>query len=91
MATITFRVPPEVPFQQVEATVRVALAAVESICGKTAVDLDVRCLVDEQDREVAISGRRPISAYAARAVAGLLSRQFGDSLVVQHAITEVSR
>ena len=71
-----------VRFDEVRDTLQLALLAVESMYGRTAVRLSCSCDVDEPSNAIAIDTASEIGRRLNEVFAGYISREFGDDAVV---------
>jgi hypothetical protein len=77
---------PEVPLEEIEATVLLALFAAESPHGETQVRLDAAHQLDKEQRTCVIDAATPVGQDFNRLFTGFLSREFGpDSFRVERA------
>ena len=77
MATHKYSFSEKAPFASVEATLLLALWALESIYGESAVRLDAPHVVDEDLGTVAIDGSTAIGRTLNKLFVGFLSREYG--------------
>jgi hypothetical protein len=76
----------EVPLEEIEATVLLALFAVESLHGEAQVRLDAAHHLDREQRACVIDATTPVGHDFNRLFTGFLSREFGpDSFRVERA------
>ena len=69
--------PEDTPFEQVEATLLLALWATESIHGEAAVRLDASHAIDEGRRSIQIDGTTPTGLTLNKLLVGFLVRELG--------------
>lgn len=76
--------PPEVPIEEVEASLLLAVLATESLHGETQTRLDAAHFLDLPKRALVIEAGTTVGRDLNRLFAGFLSREFGDdSFVVE--------
>ena len=79
----------EVPFEEVEASLELALLAAESIHGESQVRLDAAHATDATARCVVLDASTPVGRDLARLFTGFLRRGFGeDSFRVERGAAE---
>jgi len=67
----------ELPLEEIEATVLLALFAVESLHGEAQVRLDAAHHLDKKQRACVIDAGTPVGQDLNRVFIGFLSREFG--------------
>ncbi|HEY7312936.1 MAG TPA: hypothetical protein VH643_26465 [Gemmataceae bacterium] len=76
----------EVPLEEIEATVLLALFAAESLHGEAQVRLDAAHQLDKEQRTCTIDATTPVGQDFNRLFTGFLSREFGpDAFRVERA------
>jgi hypothetical protein len=83
--TYRFRFAPDVPPEEVEASLLLALVAVEALHGETAVRLGAAHSFDARRRTCVIDAAADAGGDLARVFFHFLRREFGDSgVAVEH-------
>lgn len=77
-AAYRFEINPDVPLEEAELSIRLAMIALEGLFGHAGVSVDARYRLDEPDRAVVVDGSTRVGAALVRVFATLLSREFGD-------------
>lgn len=68
----------DVPLDEAEMTLHLAMYAIEGLYGVARVRLDVSYYVDEPRRVIIVDGTKRVGAALVRVFANLLVREFGD-------------
>jgi hypothetical protein len=92
-----YEFPPEVPLEEIEASLLLALLATESLHGEVQVRLDASHYLDPDRRTCVIDAGTPIGRDVNRLFVGFLRREFGEDAfhvervasVLQHESQEV--
>jgi hypothetical protein len=85
-----YRFTPEVPAEEIEVSLLMAVLATESLHGETQVHLDAGHAFDAEDRTCVIDAGTQVGRDLNRLFAGLVRREFGeDAFRVQRAASEV--
>jgi hypothetical protein len=71
---------PSVPFEEVEASLLLAIMAAESLHGQTQVRLDAGHALDAEKRCVVIDAATVVGRDVNRLFAGFISREFGEDV-----------
>lgn len=79
--TVRFAFDTSVPMTEVEATLRLALLAVESLHGEDRVRLDAKVTVDRATRVCVIDVASEVGRALALVFGGYIRREFGDAAV----------
>lgn len=69
----------DVPIEEVELTLHLAIFAAEGLFGKPRVAMEFRYEVQPLDNHIDVDGETEVGVAVARIFAGLLLREFGDS------------
>ncbi len=80
-SAVRFAFDSSVPMTEVEATLRLALLAVESLHGEDRVRLDARVSVDRATRACVIHLASEVGRALALVFGGYVRREFGDGAV----------
>lgn len=70
--------PTTVPFEDVEASLLLAVMAAESLYGQTQVRLDAGHALDSEKRQLVIDAGTPVGRDLNRLFHGFVSRELGD-------------
>lgn len=73
-----YEFPPEVPVEEVEASLLLALLATESLHGEVQVRLDASHYLDADRRACVIDAGTPVGRDINRLFVGFLRREFGE-------------
>ena len=73
-----FQFSSDVPLEEAEMTLHLAIYAVEGLFGAARVRLDVSYHVDEPRRVIMVDATNEVGAALVRVFANLLLREFGD-------------
>jgi hypothetical protein len=76
--------PPEVSLEEVEASLLLAVWAVESLHGESQVRLDASHLIDSAKRACVIDAGTPVGRDLNRLFVGYIRREFADAFRVKH-------
>ena len=68
----------DVPLDEAEATLQLAIFAVEGLFGTARVRLDFAYHIDTDHRMVVVDGSKEVGAMVVQVFAGLLLREFGE-------------
>ncbi len=80
---------PEVPLEEIEATLLLALFAAESLHGEAQVRLDAAHYLDKEQRACTIDAGTPVGQDFNRLFTGFVSREFGaDAFRVERVADE---
>ena len=86
-----YEFPPEVPLEEVEASLLLALLATESLHGEVQVRLDASHFLDPDRRACVIDAGTPVGRDINRLFVGFLRREFGeDAFTVGHVDSAAS-
>jgi hypothetical protein len=80
----------EVPLEEIEATVLLALFAVESLHGEAQVRLDAAHHLDREQRACVIDSTTPVGQDFNRLFTGFVSREFGADAFEVERLPETS-
>lgn len=80
-STVRFAFDSSVPMTEVEATLRLALLAVESLHGEDRVRLEARVNVDRAARACVIESASDVGRALALVFGGYIRREFGEAAV----------
>jgi hypothetical protein len=80
-SNVRFAFDASVPMTEVEATLRLALLAVESLHGEDRVRLDARVTLDRATRTCIINAASEVGRTLALVFGGYIRREFGDAAV----------
>ncbi len=87
-----YTIAPEVPVEDVEASLVLALFAVESLHGEAQTKLDASHAFDADKRSCVIDAGTPVGRDLNRVFVGFLRREFGeDSFTVDRIESAVAR
>jgi hypothetical protein len=78
---ITFAFAPTVPVPEAEATLRLAVLAVESLHGADRVRLELHVRIDRAARRIVIDASTDPGRTLAAIFSGYIRREFGDDAV----------
>jgi hypothetical protein len=84
--TYRFEIDPSVDLADAQMSLHLAMIAMEGLFGTAGVQLDARHWVDEPGRALLIDGSTKVGQALARVLATLLSREFGEELIVVRRI-----
>lgn len=73
-----YRFNQELPLQEVEDSLLLAVLAVENLYGRSLVRLDAAFLLDRQERTCELEAGTEVGRAIARIFTGFLSQQFGE-------------
>lgn len=76
--TYRYSFAPTVPFEDVEASLVLALMATESLHGQAHVRLDAGHALDAEKRALVIDASTPVGGDLNRLFIGFISREFGE-------------
>jgi hypothetical protein len=79
--TTRFIFEPQVPMQEVEATMLLSRLATESLHGFDRVELEASCHVDHRQRSVAIEQNSDVGHTLALIFLGYCRREFGEGAI----------
>jgi hypothetical protein len=74
---------PEVPLEEVEASLLLAIFAAESLYGEAAVRLDAGHYLDSDRRACVVDAGTAVGKDLARIFTGFLRREFADGFTVE--------
>lgn len=84
-----YRFAPEVPLEEIEATLLLALFAAESLHGEAQVRLDASHCLDKEQRACTIDAGTPVGQDFNRLFTGFVAREFGaDAFQVERVADE---
>jgi hypothetical protein len=69
---------PQVPFEDVEESLLLAVLAVESLHGRSALRLCTSFYLDKKRRSVVVDGDTLVGQHIAHIFTGLLTQEFGE-------------
>jgi hypothetical protein len=81
MATAAFTFTPDVPLPEAEATLRLAMLAVQSLHGADRMQLELHVRVERAERRVVVDTATEVGRTLAVIFSGYARREFGDSAV----------
>jgi hypothetical protein len=81
MATATFTFSPGVPLPEAEATLRLAVLAVESLHGADRMQLELHVRVERAERRFVIDTATDVGRTLAVIFSGYARREFGEDAV----------
>lgn len=76
--TYRYRFADNVPLQEVEESLLLAVLAVESLHGRSPVRLDAAFCLDREKRSCVVDAGSEVGRAIARIFTGFLTRQFGE-------------
>ena len=74
-----FRLDSDIPIEEIENTLMLALVAVNSLHGVTRVRLDCQFVLDKKRRHVLVDGNTPVGRCFARILAGFADYAYGET------------
>jgi hypothetical protein len=89
--TVTFSFASDVPMSEVEATLRLAVLAVESLHGADRVHLELRVRVERAARRFVIDTSTEVGRSLSVIFSGYSRREFGPgSVAVEHGLHQLA-